>query len=251
MASDDRYFVAEDLRAGYGPLQILRGVTFSAAKGEVVGFFGRNGAGKTTLMETLSGLIQPSGGDVRLDGKSIAGRPAHVIARAGVSLVPQWRGLFPGLSVEDNLRLGCRAGGLSRAEATTRVGQTLEQFPGLGTRRSVHAGALSGGEQQLLAISKSLVRDPTVLMLDEPSIGLAPIIVDQVAEAIAGLRSSSRVILVAEQRIDWALDTIDRGFVIEGGALGASLQPESRGQWRSSVESFLGARLADDRGAGQ
>ncbi len=244
MAEDEPFLEVGGLRAGYGTLQILRDISFSVARGEVVGFFGRNGAGKTTLMEVLAGLLPAKAGTVRLDGRTISGRPAHTVARARVALVPQWRGLFPGLSVEDNLRLGCRGIGLSRAEVSKRLEQVLEQYPGLGSRRTVDAGSLSGGEAQLLAISKALIRDPVVLMLDEPSIGLAPIIVEQVASTISALRSSERIILLTEQRTDWSLDVIDRGFVIESGAFSSRLDSDDRANWQETVADVLGSRLS-------
>jgi branched-chain amino acid transport system ATP-binding protein len=240
LAPDEALLAVDDLEAGYGPLKILRKVTLTANRGEVVGIFGRNGAGKTTLLEAIGGLLRPSGGRVRLGDRDLTRRPAHVIARAGIALVPQWCGLFPGLSTESNVRLGCRATGQSRTEVRQRIEQTFERFPILATRRDVKAGALSGGEQRILAIAKSLVRDPVVLLLDEPSIGLAPIIVDQVAEVIHGLRGAEHTILIAEQRVDWALDAVDRGIVIESGEVTNTLTPETRGSWLASIEALLG-----------
>lgn len=243
MAPDNTLLAIEDLDAGYGPLKILRHVSLTAERGEVVGIFGRNGAGKTTLLETVSGLLRPSAGKVRLGERDLTRRRAEVVARAGIALVPQWCGLFPGLSTETNLRLGCRGSGASRAEVRRRIDESFERFPGLASRRDVKAGSLSGGEQRILAIAKALVRDPAVLLLDEPSIGLAPIIVDQVAQVIQSLRGADRAILVAEQRVDWALDAVDRGVVIEGGAVTTVLSPGSQATWLSSIEDLLGLSL--------
>ncbi len=245
MAPDETLLSVQHLDAGYGPLKILRGIDLQADRGEVIGIFGRNGAGKTTLLEAISGLLRSSGGSVRLNGRDLTHRRAHVIARAGVALVPQWCGLFPGLTTESNIRLGCRGTGKSRSETADRIEQTFERFPGLASRRHVKAGALSGGEQRILAIAKALVRDPLVLLLDEPSIGLAPIIVDQVAEVIQGLRGSDHVTLIAEQRVDWALDAVDRGVVIEGGAITNTLTSETRSTWLESIEQLLGLGLPD------
>jgi branched-chain amino acid transport system ATP-binding protein len=243
LAPGEALLSIEGLQAGYGPLKILRGIDLSAERGEVLGIFGRNGAGKSTLLEAVGGLLRSSRGAVRLDGHDLAQRPAHVIARAGIALVPQWCGLFPGLDTEANVRLGCRGTGKSRAEVNERTEQTFDRFPSLASRRGVKAGALSGGEQRILAIAKALVRDPVVLLLDEPSIGLAPIVVDQVAEVIQGLRGEDHVILIAEQRVDWALDAVDRGVVIDGGEITKVLTPETRSDWLASIEQLLGLSL--------
>jgi branched-chain amino acid transport system ATP-binding protein len=243
LATPEPMLAASGLRAGYGPLQILRDVSLSAAPGEVVGIFGRNGAGKTTLLEALSGVLPLQAGTVRLDGEDVSGKPAHVIARRGLALVPQWRGLFPGLSTRDNLRLACR--GMNRAAAKARVEAMVERFPALEPRLHIRAGAMSGGEQQILAIAKALIREPRVLLLDEPSIGLAPIIVSQVAEVIQGLRSADRVIILAEQRLDWALGTVGRGYVIEKGELARELHPDNRSDWEATVEEVLGTRITE------
>jgi branched-chain amino acid transport system ATP-binding protein len=245
LAGDDVTLLVEELRAGYGAIEVLHGVNFAANKGEAIGIFGRNGAGKSTLLESLAGVLSVKRGSVLLEGTQVAGKPSYRVARRGVALVPQWRGLFPGLSTIDNLRLGCRGLRLSRTATRARLAEILEQFPALAARRDVRANALSGGEQQILAIAKALVRDPTVLLLDEPSIGLAPIIVDQVAEVIQGLRGSNRLIVVTEQRIDWALDAVDRGYVIEGGQFVDELHPSDRATWESKVETFLGTTIAE------
>jgi branched-chain amino acid transport system ATP-binding protein len=232
------------LRSGYGPLTILRDVSLTAGAGEVVGVFGRNGAGKTTLLQTVAGLTKATAGTVEFAGRPLSRKPAHVIARAGVALVPQWCGLFPGLSTEHNIRLACRGRGVSRTEVAARVSATFERFPGLRSRRTVKAGALSGGEQRILAIAKALVREPRLLLLDEPSIGLAPIIVDQVAEVINGLRGADLTILLTEQRMDWALDAVDRAVLLEGGEIASELRPDARADWALVVEQSLGIGLS-------
>jgi branched-chain amino acid transport system ATP-binding protein len=247
LAADDQILEVSDLRAGYGPLEVLHGVSLSATKGEVIGVFGRNGAGKTTLLEAITGVISVKQGKVVLGGIEVTGKPAYKVARKGMALVPQWRGLFPGLSTLDNLRLGCRGLKLNRAETKGRVEEILERFPVLVPRTNVRAGDLSGGEQQILAIAKALVRRPDVLCLDEPSIGLAPIIVDQVAEVINGLRGSDCLIILSEQRIDWAIDTVDHGYVIEGGQLVSELLSTTREKWQSRIEEFLGTRISESK----
>lgn len=245
MVTANATFSTENLRAGYGPLEVLHGVSFAADKGEAIGIFGRNGAGKTTLLEALAGVLPIKKGDLYFEGERLNGKPSYKFARKGIALVPQWRGLFPGLSTIDNLRLGCRGLKLSRSVIRARVDETFDRFPALVSRRDVRAGSLSGGEQQILAIAKALVREPDVLLLDEPSIGLAPIIVDQVAEVIKSLRGSDRLIIVSEQRIDWALDAVDRGYVIESGSLVEELRVEDRPNWDGAVEKFLGTRIAE------
>ena len=245
MASDNSTLRAEDLRVGYGPLEVLHGVSFTANKGEAVGIFGRNGAGKTTLLEALAGMLSIKRGELSFEGERLNGKPAYKFARQGLALVPQWRGLFPGISTIDNLRLGCRGLKLSRADIRTRVDESFDRFPALVSRRDVNAGSLSGGEQQILAIAKALVREPAVLLLDEPSIGLAPIIVDQVADVIMSLRSSDRLIIVSEQRIDWALDAVDHGFVIESGTFVEELRAHDRVNWDTTIEKFIGTRIAE------
>jgi branched-chain amino acid transport system ATP-binding protein len=248
LASDSPLLEVEGLESGYGPLRILRGINLQAERGEVVGIFGRNGAGKTTLLETISGLVRPTSGSVLLNGRELRRRQPYAIARGGIALVPQWCGLFPGLTIENNIRLGCRRSGKSRVDIKQRVEETFDRFPGLAARRNVKAGALSGGEQRILAIAKALVRDPIVLLLDEPSIGLAPIIVDQIAEVIQGLRGADRLVLIAEQRVDWVLDMVDRGLVIEGGAVTNTLTLETRSNWLESIGTLLGLNLADSPG---
>lgn len=237
----------EDLRAGYGAIEVLHGITFAANKGEVIGIFGRNGAGKSTLLEALSGVLPSKHGSIHFEGRKTQGKPSYEIARLGMALVPQWRGLFPGLTTLDNLMLGCRGLKLSRAEIRGRIAESMDRFPALVARRDVKAGSLSGGEQQILAIAKGLIREPTVLLLDEPSIGLAPIIVDQVAEVIQGLRGSNRLIIVTEQRIDWALDAVDHGFVIEGGQLVEELTVANRNTWDVTIEQFLGTKIDEKK----
>jgi branched-chain amino acid transport system ATP-binding protein len=245
LAADSPTLSVEELCVCYGPLEVLHGVGFTANKGEAIGIFGRNGAGKTTLLEALAGVLPSKRGELSFEGEKLTGKPPYKFARQGVALVPQWRGLFPGLSTIDNLRLGCRGLKLSRSVIRTRVDESFDRFPALVARRDVKAGSLSGGEQQILAIAKALVREPVVLLLDEPSIGLAPIIVDQVAEVIKSLRGSNRLIIVSEQRIDWALEAVDHGFVIESGTLVEELRPEERENWSSVVEKYLGTRIAD------
>ncbi len=248
MATTETEFKVEGLCAGYGAIEVLHGVSLRAREGEAVGIFGRNGAGKSTLLEALAGILPAKRGRISLNGARMSGRPAYHYARQGVALVPQWRGLFPGLTTMDNLRLGCRGLHLTRAQTNDRLEGAFKRFPALVQRRDVRAGSLSGGEQQILAIAKALVREPSILLLDEPSIGLAPIIVDEVAQVIQSLRGGERLIIVSEQRTDWALDTVDRGYVIEGGVLVEELAPDDRASWGRRIEHYIGTQIDRDDG---
>ena len=186
-------------------------------QGEVVALLGGNGAGKSTLLKTIAGLITPTAGRIALRDRNITGWPAEKIAAAGLSLVPEGRGLFPGMSVLDNLRMGGYASRLAGRKLSGRIEQAYEMFPVLAERLSDKAGNLSGGQQQMLAIARALVGSPDILLLDEPSTGLAPLLVAEVFEKIQQLKESGMTILLAEQNVQMALETADRAYVIENG----------------------------------
>ena len=212
---EDTVLAVEKVNAGYGAAPVLRDVELTVRSGELVAVLGANGAGKSTLMRALSGLHRPIDGAVLLLGNDITSYAAHGIAGAGLVLVPEGRQVFPELSVVDNIRLG----GFARSDfdAEAEVERMLTRFPALRERRANRAGLLSGGEQQMLAIARGLVAGPKVLMLDEPSLGLAPVLINDLYAVLAELRDEGMTILLVDQMAALALSVADRGYVIESG----------------------------------
>jgi len=199
----------QGLSAGYGSGLAIRGVSLRVGAGEAVALLGRNGAGKTTTLMTIAGALRAESGTVAIDGTPMTGRPAHAVARAGLSLVPQGRRIFPSLSVRENLLVGARNGDLERVHGW---------FPILALRAGVAGSALSGGEQQMLAIARALMTSPSLLLMDEPSEGLAPRIVEEIAALISRLRAEAGLsILIAEQNLSLALALAERVYVLERG----------------------------------
>jgi ABC-type branched-subunit amino acid transport system ATPase component len=207
----------EDLQLYYGRSHIVQGVSLSVGPGEVVALLGRNGVGKTTLARGIVGLLPPVAGTVRLDGAELERLPAHRIAAHGVRLIPQGRGIFPRLTTEENLRIGER---LSRAP-DPRVRSLLQAlFPILWERGRQRAGTLSGGEQQMLAIARALLSNPTFLILDEPTEGVAPVLIDRIEEALRVLFAELQIgVLLIEQNLDFAFALAGRGYVMEKGRI--------------------------------
>jgi ABC-type branched-subunit amino acid transport system ATPase component len=205
------------LRAGYGPVNVLRDIVVSVAEGEMVAVLGPNGAGKSTLMRALSGLGRPVEGDVRFVGEAIERRDASEIAARGLVLVPEGRQMFPELSVMDNLLLGAYA--RPGADVAERAEAMLMRFPRLRERAGQRAGLLSGGEQQMLAIARGLMARPRVLMLDEPSLGLAPKLVEGLYDLLAQLRDEGVTILLVDQAAVMALSVADRAYVLQSGSI--------------------------------
>jgi len=205
------------LHSGYGRIEVLRGIDLAVEQGQIVTLIGANGAGKTTLLKTISGLVRPSAGEIELEGVSIAGQPAHKIVAQGISHVAEGRAILKRMTVLDNLRMG----GYVRSDSglgrdITRV---LERFPALAERRNQMAGSLSGGEQQMLAIGRALIARPRVLLLDEPSLGLAPKFVTRVFLTLRELREEGKTILLVEQNARLALQIADHGYVMERGRI--------------------------------
>jgi branched-chain amino acid transport system ATP-binding protein len=209
----------ESVSSSYGTISVLHELCLSVAEGEIVTLLGANGAGKSTTLRTISGLLAPDGGRITFDGEDLTGRPPAAIARRRIAHVPEGRQVFPGLSVRDNLMLGAsnrRAGSAEIAEDLDRV---LTTFPALRALLERPGWGLSGGEQQMLAIGRGMMARPRLLLLDEPSLGLAPIIVRQMFDVIGELKRAGTTILLVEQNAFQALRVADRGYVLDGGRL--------------------------------
>jgi branched-chain amino acid transport system ATP-binding protein len=205
--------------AGYGTFQALFGIDLEVRAGEAVGVIGPNGAGKTTLMRVISGLIRPSGGSIAMEGADLVRTPAHRIVSLGIAHVPENRRLFPRLTVEDNLRMGAFMPE-ARAKFAQRLDVVFDLFPRLKERRHQMAGTMSGGEQQMCAIGRALMSDPKLLLLDEPSAGLAPVVVQQVFELIRRIRAAGGLtVLIVEQNVQQVLHVVDRAYLLEAGTI--------------------------------
>jgi branched-chain amino acid transport system ATP-binding protein len=213
---------ARGVRTGYGRLPVVFNVDLEVREGEIVALLGANGAGKTTTLRALSGMLPLMAGDVCLDGKSLKGSPANTIARGGIVHVPQGRGIFPNLRVDETLRLACAMAGLRKAEADARVADVYAVFERLDERRTQLAGTLSGGEQQMLAIGRGLIMKPRLLMIDEMSQGLAPTIVQDLFGIVRSLPEQGVSVLIVEQFVTHALDVATRAYVLEKGEVALS-----------------------------
>jgi branched-chain amino acid transport system ATP-binding protein len=207
--------------AGYGSFQALFGVSLEVRAGEAVGVIGPNGAGKTTLMRVISGMIRPRSGTILMQGTNVLTTPPHRIVSLGIAHVPENRRLFPRLSVEDNLKMGAFMPE-ARARHDERMEFVFDLFPRMKERRHQLAGTMSGGEQQMCAIGRALMSDPKLLLLDEPSAGLAPVVVQQVFELLARIRQSGLTVLIVEQNVQQVLHVVDRAYLLEAGTIRAS-----------------------------
>ncbi len=221
----------ENLKSNYGRIEALHGVSIAVAAGEIVAVLGANGAGKTTLIRAISGVQPISAGRILLEGRPIERTPAHARVALGVAQVPEGRQLFAPLSVEDNLKLG--AWSRRGIALDVELAAVYALFPMLAERRRTAAGMLSGGQQQMLAIGRALMAKPRLLLLDEPSMGLAPMLVEQILDAVQGFKRAGLTVLLVEQNARAALAIADRGYVIETGRIAAS--------------GSAGELLADDR----
>ncbi len=213
----DQLLEISELTLRYGPIVAVRELNLEVREGEIVALLGSNGAGKSSTLAGVVGLLKPASGSIRFAGEEIGGRSPEAINRLGIALSPEGRRVFPKLTVEDNLRVGGRDRG--RAAIAASRAEVLEQFPALEKALSKPAGALSGGQQQMLAVGRALMSAPRLLLLDEPSLGLAPSIVDEIFELIAKLRRDGMTILLVEQNANRALQIADRAYVLSSGSL--------------------------------
>jgi branched-chain amino acid transport system ATP-binding protein len=209
-------FEAAEVSAGYGDTQVLWGISLSVRKGQLVALIGANGAGKTTTLKTVCGLVKTSGGTIRYEGKPITGRPVHEVVDLGIALVPEGRQLFPKMTVEENLRAGAY---LARAKVNKarNLDRVYEAFPRLKERRSQIAETMSGGEQQMVAIGRALMQDPQFIMFDEPSLGLSPLMVEEIFRVIKRLHAEGLTVFLVEQNVNQTLKVADYCYVLENG----------------------------------
>ena len=221
MSEEGRMLELKSVDAGYGAFQALFGVDLHVNAGEAVGVIGPNGAGKTTLMRVISGLIRPTRGAIAMEGTDVLATPPHRIVGLGIAHVPENRRLFPRLTVEDNLKMGAFMPE-ARAKYAERLEVVFDLFPRMKERRAQLAGTMSGGEQQMCAIGRALMSSPKLVLLDEPSMGLAPVIVQQVFELVRRIRSEGYTVLIVEQNVQQVLRVVDRAYLLEAGTIRAS-----------------------------
>ena len=220
-ANQDNVLIAQNLEVSYGATQVLWGISFTVARGKVTCIIGSNGAGKTTALNTIAGVLQLRKGSIELNGQDLAGLSTRERVKRHLSLVPEGRQLWPGMSVEENLLMGCFLPAL-RPRAHTNLARIYDQFPRLKERRHQMAGTLSGGEQQMCAIGRALMSAPRLLLLDEPSAGLAPVLVEQVFDLVKRIRARGLTVLIVEQNVQQVLRVIDRAYLLKAGSIRAS-----------------------------
>jgi branched-chain amino acid transport system ATP-binding protein len=226
-----------DLHVSYGPIKAVKGLSLTVNKGEIVSLIGSNGAGKTTTLMTISGALKPSLGRITFDGEDITGLPSHEILKRGLVLVPEGRRIFPQLTVMENLEMGA----FTRRAQETEYEQVFELFPVLKERKNQIAGTLSGGEQQMLAIARALMSQPKLIMFDEPSLGLSPLMVTKIFSIIKRINAYGVTVLLVEQNAKAALKLSHRGYVIEGG----EIRLQGRGEELLNNEELRRAYLGE------
>lgn len=232
--------VVEGLTVAYGGIQAVKGIDFTVPEGSLISIIGSNGAGKSTTLTTIAGLLQQGRGSVRFLGKEILGKPASRLVRAGLALVPEGRMVAPPLTVRENLLQSKAAGRLDREQFDATYDRVMELFPVLGTRSGQLAASLSGGEQQMLALGRALLTGPRLLMLDEPSMGLAPVMVDIVFSAIEKVHADGLTVLLVEQNAARALDICDHAIVLQRGEIAIGGDPDELRREPAVMEAFLG-----------
>ena len=227
-----------DLHVSYGAIKAVRGISFDIKQGEIVTLIGANGAGKSTTLNTVAGLIRPDSGSIEFKGQSIVGVKSHKVVERGMALCPEGRRVFSQMSVSENLDMG----GYTRSDAENRVTlqRVYERFPRLKERMGQMAGTLSGGEQQMLAMGRALMSKPDLLMLDEPSMGLAPILVQEIFDIIKELNAAGTTILLVEQNANMALSIADRAYVLENGKVSLSGTGKELAQSEQVQKAYLG-----------
>ena len=229
----------ENVHVRYGAIAALRGVSLRVNQGEMVGLIGVNGAGKTTSLMTIAGVLKPTQGTITFAGQPIVGQSPEEIVRKGIALVPEGRRIFPGLTVEENLRLGAAIRS-DRAEIQRDIDEMCTRFPILGERLKQPGGTLSGGEQQQLAIARGLMSRPSLLMLDEPSLGLAPMLVTETFELVTQLRKTGVTILLVEQNVERTLEIADRAYLLNTGQVEFEGPAEELRRRVDVVSAYLG-----------
>jgi len=229
----------EDLHTYYGSIHALKGITLTVNEGEIVTLIGANGAGKTTTLNSISGIVRPRSGHVRVAEEDVTHLPPHKIVMRGVVQVPEGRRMFARLTVDENLKMGAYTV-LDANAIRAGIERSYTMFPRLKERRSQVAGTLSGGEQQMLAMARGLMSEPRILLLDEPSMGLAPVLVDSIFDTIRQLHAAGTTILLVEQNARMALQIADRGYVIETGAIVMSDRADSLREDPNVQKSYLG-----------
>lgn len=233
----------QDLRVKYGHIEAVKGISFYIGEKEIVTLVGSNGAGKTTTLKAVAGVVRPSGGSIVMTGRPVNGLPAYEVVKTGLILVPEGRRIFPKLTVQKNLELGAYRRGLSSRELTHELDSMFEMFPILRERRYQLGGTLSGGEQQMLAIARGLMADPKLLLLDEPSMGLAPLIVREIFRAIKAIREEHGVsVFLVEQNAAMAFAIADRGYVMETGRLVYQGSAKELAEDPAIKRAYLGVR---------
>lgn len=235
----ENILVLNDLKMNYGPIAALKGIDMEIPEGKIVALLGANGAGKTTTLKVISGLLKPASGQILFEGKDIAGKPAHRISRLGIMQSPEGRHVLLGLTVEENLRVGAYAL-KSKAEIAANFERVYKLFPRLQERKKQQSGTLSGGEQQMLAIGRALMGSPRVLLLDEPSLGLAPLLIKDIFETLKKIRDEGTTILIVEQNALATLKIADYAYVLELGKISMHGKAEELLKDQRLIEAYLG-----------
>jgi branched-chain amino acid transport system ATP-binding protein len=232
----------EAVELAYGEVPAVRDISFEVAEGEIVTLIGANGAGKSTTMRGVAGAMLPRRGRILFDGRDVTRMPAHARAASGIALVPEGRRVFPALTVRENLEMGGFKYRRDRGKVNALIERAMQSFPQLRERASQPAGTLSGGEQQMLALSRALMSEPRLLCMDEPSLGLAPIIVQEIFRSIRAVNASGTSILLVEQNARYALETASRGYVLQTGSIIASGTCADLKQDERVKEAYLGRK---------